>query len=157
MSEDIKKKGFPFKIDGVAGESPDQKVTASYLIKYAIEKGIPAAKESPESITLKGLRGSYSGDDVIDLSKDHDFTIEVKKENGTYFFEVGDKKLQSEQKILKAQEIIDMARNAGLYVPEKPILRAVGDNKRKFEADEQVDLSQYHKFTISLGGSTPVA
>ena len=157
MSEDTKKKGFPFKIDEVAGESPNQKVTASYLIKYAIEKGIPAAKESPESITLKGSHGSYSGDDVIDLSQDHIFTIEVKKERGPYFFEVNGESLQSEEQKPTAQEIIDLARARGVYIPESPILRAVGGQKRKFGANDRVDLVQFKEFAIAPGGPTDVA
>ena len=155
MSEDAKKKGFPFKIDEVAGESPDQKVTASYLIKYAKEKGIPAAKESPESIILKGSRGSYSGDDVIDLSQDYVFTIGRKETKGPYRFTVNNQGLESEQPELTAQAILDIARAAGVDMAPNPKLKVV--RGRTFEPNELVDLTEFHEFLTPSGDRGTVA
>ena len=154
MSEDTQKKEFPFKIDEVAGKSLNQKVTASYLIKYAEKNGIPAAKKSPNSITLKGSHGSYSGDDVIDLSQDYIFTIEVKEKRGPYFFEVNGEGLQSERQKLTAQEIIDLARASGLVFDLNSQLES-GD--REFGADEVIDLTQFHEFATIPTGSGDVA
>ena len=153
MSEDTKK-GFPFKINGEMGEWLVREVKASELIEYAQKKGILDTKEPLEFITLKGVH-SYSSNDVIDLSKDHDFTIEVKKERGPYRFTVNGKGLESEQPELTAQAILDIARAAGVDMTPNPKLKVV--RGRTFEADELVDLTEFHEFLTPPGDRGTVA
>ena len=155
MSEDTAK-NFPFTVEGEPFTLPEEKVTANSIIKIAQEKGISAAQGKIENITLKGSKETiYSGNDLIDLLQDNEFTLGVKEEEKIYRFKVNGQELESKSEKLVVLDIIKLAQEKGVPIPPQPALEAVGGPQ--FKDDDCVDLGQFHEFLLISKASTPVA
>ena len=149
------KKIFPYAVEGVSFDSPEEKVTAESIIYFAQEKGVPAAQDSVEKLTLKSEKTIYSGDDLVNLSQDNIFSLGVK----VYKFTVNGQALESNSGKLVVLDIIEMAKKEDVHIPGKPeelFLEVVGGTS-KFKIDDWVDLSQFHEFILILNKQTPVA
>ena len=152
---------FPFTVEGVHLDLPEEKVTAKMIIELAKEKNISSTANIPiEKLTLKGQKQIYSGNDLVDLSKDNTFSLGVVK---VYKFKVNSYELSSNSKELLASEIIKMAQEKGATLPdsdpEKLLLEAIKteDGNLSFKTNELVDLDKFNNFIIILNQSTPVA
>ena len=76
-----------------------------------------------------------------------------------YKFTVNGQDLESKSEKLVALDIIKLADQKGVPLPDKPenlLLEAVGEGQ-PFKLDDWVDLEKYTQFILILNKSTPVA
>lgn len=150
MSED--NKNFPFTVDGRSLNSPDEKLTGKGIIEIAKSGGVPAAQGQIDDLVVQGKEGNYSLDDVVDLSRDNEFSLKAK----VYKLKVNGQELESNFEKLVALDVLKMAREKGV-LPESGdvFLEAVGGPQ--FENDEWVDLGKFTEFMAIPAEPTPVA
>ena len=76
-----------------------------------------------------------------------------------YKFKVNGQDLESKSEKLVALDIIRLAEQKGVPLPDKPenlLLEAVGEG-HPFKLDDWVDLEKFTQFILILNKSTPVA
>lgn len=154
MNKDTKKK-FSFKVEDQSFDSPEEKITAKAIIELAQKKGISNAQGQIDTLTLKGENKIYYLNDIVDLSKDNDFSLGIK----VYKFKVNGQELESNSKKLLASDIIKMAQNKDVPLPAEIkdlLLQAVGV-EQEFNLNDWVDFSKFDNFLLIVNKPTPVA
>ena len=153
MAENIEQ--FQFTVEGKRFSLPEEKVPAKSILELAQDKGIKAAQDGIEKLTLKGKETIYRGDDLVDLTQEDDFTIGAV----VYKFMVNGQEMESNMEKLVSLDIIKMAQEKGVPLPGKPenlLLQVVGQ-EHEFKYDAWVDLTQFNEFLLLLNESAPVA
>ena len=59
---------FPFKVNGVELHSDKPRLSVRSILQLAYDKG--AIPRAPDKYTVKGDKGEYRTDDVVDLRED---------------------------------------------------------------------------------------
>ena len=155
MTENIEGK-FPFTVEGEPFVLEEQQPTAKKIIEMAQQKDIVPAQDQIEKLTLKSENAVYQGDDLVDLLQEKIFTIGL----AIYQFTVNGQELESNLQKLAALDIIKLAKENGVALPDKPedlLLSAIGQEQQEFRNEDRVDLGQFREFLLILNKSTTAA
>ena len=141
---------YPFAVEDHKFESSEKLISAGEIIRRAQKEGIEVAKGEIDKITLKSEKMIYTSKERIDLTDENHFQIG----GPAYNFKVNGQELQSALEKLVAADIVTMAIKAGAAPERKYQLKG---KDYVYAADEWVDLSDNHEFTLLPTDPTPVA
>lgn len=145
-------KSFPYFVENEKFFSKNEIIEAREILLSAKKRGIPAAQDDIDKLTLKTQNSFFSGEDKIDLLKENVFSLEVK----VFSYIVNGEEFQSVNKLLLASDITNIAREKLGLQDANWVLESLPEDN-KFSSDEWVDLSKFKQFILIPGAPTPVA
>lgn len=147
-------KNYQYTIEGKSFNSSDENLMAKVILELAKEKGILAAQDAINSLTLKGKDRVYSGDDRVDLSQENNFSLGVKG----YTFKVNGVEIETRQEKLIALDILELAKKKDAIEgkPSDYALKSLS-GEETYKPEDWVQIEEGKEFLAVPQGSTPVA